>query len=158
MVSYVDKKNMNRDMKVMRSMYYRSFNVKEVQSTDLILITIKKRLSGVIQRGIKQSGIMHLLNIDNIDEIVAAFRETFPLYKVMVVTWDDFSVKDQIKLLVRTKLCVSLLGDVLMNATYLPTNSAIIAFCRGNSKSKGVEHELWFDHLDCGAFFQVRFY
>ena len=145
-------------MKVIRSMYYRSFNVKEVQSTDLILITIKKRLSGVIQRGIKQSGIMHLLNIDNIDEIVAAFRETFPLYKVMVVTWDDFSMKDQIKLLARTKLYISLPGAALMNAVYLPDNSATIAFCRGEHESKGIEYKLWFDHLDYGTFLQVRFY
>ena len=135
------KENFSRDMRAMRSLYYNAYGVREKQKMDVILILLKR--SGA-----------HILNIYNIHEIVDMLKAKFPAYEVIVSTWEDYNMKEQLKLMARTKLLISLPGAALMNAAFLQDDSAVVSFCRGASRKRGVEYKYWFDNLDYGTFLQ----
>lgn len=141
------RKNFSRDMRAMRSLYYKVYDIYEKPKMDCIVITIKRGAGGGT----------HLYNIHNINEIVEMIHTSFPAYEVLVLSWEDYSMKEQLKLLARTRLMISLPGAALMNGAFLPDDSAVITFCRGIGtvqKRKGVEYRYWFDNLDYGTFLQ----
>lgn len=141
------RKNFSRDMRAMRSLYYKVYDMYETPKMDCIVITIKRGAGGG----------KHLYNIHNINEIVEMIHTSFPTYEVLVVSWEDYSMKEQLKLLARTRLMISLSGAALMNGVFLQDDSAVITFCRGIGtvqNRKGVEYRYWFDNLDYGTFLQ----
>jgi len=140
-------KSFSRDMRAMRSLYYKFYDTHENPKMDCVVITIK--------RG--NGGGTHLYNIHNINEIVEMIHTSFPAYEVLVLSWEDYSMKEQLKLLARTRLMISLPGAALMNGAFLGDDSAIITFCRGLGTwktRKGVEYRYWFNNLDYGTFLQ----
>lgn len=141
------RENFTRDMRAMRSLYYKEYDISEKQKMNCIVITVKRGAGGGT----------HLFNIRNINEIIEMIKTSFPKYEVLVISWEDYSMKDQLKLLARTRLMISLPGAALMNGAFLQDDSAVITFCRGIGtikKRKGVEYRYWFDNLDYGTFLQ----
>lgn len=139
------KKNFSRDMRVMRSLYYKMYDIKENQKMDHIIISIKRSYGGGT----------HFLNIHNIREVVDMLTANFPSYEVMILSWEDYSMKDQLKLLARTKVYISLPGAALMNGAFLQDRAILISFCRNDGsgrRTEGVEYNYWFNNLDYGKF------
>ena len=134
-------KNFSRDMKAMRSLYYKAHNVPVKPKMDCIVILQKR------------SGY-NFFNINNIREIVDMLRSSFPAYEVIVAAWEDYSMKGQLELLAHTRLMISLPGAALMSGIFMQEGSAIITFCRGSQQRKGIEYHYWFDNLDYGTYLQ----
>lgn len=143
--SGIVKENFSRDMRAMRSLYYKTYDIVEKQKMDCIIISIKRSYGGGT----------HFFNIHNIREVVDMIQENFPRYEVMIISWEDYSMKDQLKLLARAKVYISLPGAALMNGAFVQDRAIVVSFCRNSgsgSRTEGVEYKYWFDNLDYGKF------
>lgn len=130
------------DMRAFRSRYHNFANVPSEQNTDTIVIMEKTEGT-------------HMCNIGNRHEIANYLRQAYPDYQVKLVSWPNYTIKEQINLMSRTKLMISLPGSDVMNAVFLPDDGALLMFCRREGYTKDGKHRLdksretdsWFQYL-----------
>ena len=134
---------LERDMKSFRTFYYMHAQVRmprTLEEMDTILIMQKR------------NGL-HLSNIGNRQEIAEFLRREFSTYKVEIITWTDYTMVEQIKLLSRTRAIISLPGSDIMNGIFLPDGGALVLYCRpmGDFNKSGFdtsnERKFWFDRV-----------
>ena len=99
--------NFERDMRTMRYMFWKHYGValKEKQP-DILMDTI------LIVSGKRES---QSIGIENIPAITNMIRTNFPSYKLSIISWEDYSMKQQVHIMARVKLMISLAGST-MNA------------------------------------------
>lgn len=134
---YLRSAKFNKDMLYFRKLYYRKARVStHVRHVDKILIMVKKHG-------------MHMVNIANVDELIAAAGLEFPKHTVLKVSWSDYSIDQQVELLSQTKLLISLSGADVINGIFLPSGSYLMIYCRyvNGVKESSNEKALWFNHL-----------
>ena len=88
----------------------------------------------------------HLVAIENIDELKNAAATEFSDTQVQVISWDDYSVAEQIELMAQTKFFISLPGADVMNAIFLPNDAILVVFCRyfNGQMERSNEIRLWY--------------
>jgi hypothetical protein len=124
--SYIDDRQkqpffFERDMKLFRSMYHRtassSFDENTATAADTILVMVKRFGT-------------HMSNLENVESLAQGIQAQLPQYLVKLTSWSDYQWEQQMEVLGRTRAIVSLPGSDVMNAVFLPDNSAVLMFCR----------------------------
>merc|ERR1712129_297409 len=144
----------------MRLLFYNHFGIPH-QEKQTILIMQERHSRG-------SSYAMQFRNIANIPQIVKMIKEEFPIYyNVEIISWEDYSLKQQIQIMARTKLMISLPGSGIMNAFLLQDDSALFCYCQkaqeqsidllsiyvnGTKMEGAMEFQLWFNHFDYASF------
>ena len=135
--SYLTSKSFASDMLRFRKKFYAYANLRTpLQQPDTIVIMVKKEG-------------LHMVNIDNVDLLISAVASELPGFRVLPISWSDFGLQEQVQLLSRTKLLISLPGSDIMNGIFLPNNSHMLIYCRyvHGTEEKSNEVALWFRHL-----------
>jgi hypothetical protein len=129
------------DMRAFRSLYYRYANISSDSKLDTIVVMEKRQGK-------------HMSNIGNRHEIVDFLKNTYLGYKVELVSWSDYSITEQVQLMSRTRVMISLPGSDVMNAIFLSDEGALLMFCRVVEEKNGNLHfdesnemKHWFRHL-----------
>merc|ERR1711862_802924 len=116
------EKNFSEDMAVMQSLYYNSYNLNEKPTIDMIIIATKDASLGDVKKSHRE--------IKNLDKVHAILEKIYyPRYKVKLVQWDMYSLKDQLKMLARTKLLITLSESSSIQPVFMQDDAAIINFC-----------------------------
>jgi len=163
---FVPYDNFNKDMRLMRALFYNSFGISanSLPKMDTILIMRKRQ-------GRKELRSLQYHNIANIPEIVTMIHTKFPnKYNVQIVSWEDYGVMHQVRIMARTRLMISLPGAATMNAFLFQDEAALLCYCQrddnvsANSATVFInnikfqqsnEFKLWFDHFDYGTYTQI---
>jgi len=114
--TYLSSMQFSDDVRRFRDMFFHEFRIRESK--------IKKTL--VMQKKYGE----HLVAIENIDELKNAAATEFSDTQVQIISWDDYSVAEQIGLMAQTKFFISLPGADVMNAIFLPDDAILVVFCR----------------------------
>jgi hypothetical protein len=129
------------DMRAFRSLYYRHAQVPLHQKLDTIVVMEKRKGT-------------HMNNIANRHDIVDFLKRQYPQYQVKLVSWLDYSSTEQIHLMSRTRVMISLPGANVMNGIFLPDDGALLMYCRASRGKNGKlefddsnEMKYWFQHL-----------
>lgn len=127
------------DMKAFRSLYYKQAGVSSSVRMDTIVIMEKRKGT-------------HLSNIANRYEIMDYLRKEFPTYQVVMVTWSDYNITEQIQLMSRTRAMISLPGSDVMNGIFLQDGGVLLMYCRIVDPERNVfdpsnEKIYWFDRV-----------
>lgn len=119
-----NKENFQDDLAVMRSMYFNAYNIDESQTLDTIVMT--QTMEDVFLKSRKHVNF----NIYNLNDLQNMFQMNYSNYRIEVVQWEDYSLKEQLKILARTKLLVGLPMDSLKYVTiFMKDDAGIISFC-----------------------------
>ena len=102
-----------RDMKIMRLMFWKNYGITINEKTkqpivpmDTVLIAHGKNIGG----GDVES-LLKYNDIGNISEITNMIRTEFPSYKLNIISLEDYSMKQQVRIMARVKLMISLSGS-----------------------------------------------
>jgi len=118
--------NFHRDMRIMRSLFYSSFGIdtNNLPQLDTILIMRKRK-------GRKDFRNLLYHNIANIPQIVNMIKGKFPnKYNIQIVSWEDYSMMQQVRNMSRTKLIISLPGAATMNAFLFQDDATLLCYCQ----------------------------
>jgi len=104
-------------LRSMRSLYYNYYNISEMTKRDTIVITKSKELN-------------------NLDKIVSVMKKEYPQYRTSVVQWEDYTLKDQLKTLARTKILIGLpVNGLKYIAMFIQDNTGVIYVCNEGESS-----------------------
>ena len=81
-------------------MFWKNYGVNKKMDMDTVLIVPGKR---------EHHGI------ENISVITSMIKKEFSKYKLSIISWEDYSMKQQVHIMARVKLMISLAGST-MNA------------------------------------------
>eukprot|EP00982_Pelagococcus_subviridis_P005841 29852-Pelagococcus_subviridis.AAC.2 len=135
-LAYLSSPVFSADAKAFRNKFYMKYPSKEKENPDKLVIMEKR------------SGD-HLTNIDNINELKLAAARTFKELDVLIACLEDYSVGNQVELMSRTKMLISLPGSDVMNAIFMQDDSTLLVYCRfvNGVKENSNEIRLWFRYL-----------
>jgi len=168
---FISYEHFHRDMHAMRSLFWNTFGILESNKTqpivmDTIIIT-QKRV------GLGQLRSYKYHNIANTPQIVKMIQTEFPTYQVQIVTWEDQTVQQQVSLMARTKIMISLPGAAIINAFLFQDNATLLCYCQKGEEDHRIDSStifanngtsryqlsddvrLWFDHFDYGNYYQI---
>ena len=131
------------DMRAFRAHYYKYANVSSTPRRLDTIVVMEKRQG------------KHMSNIGNRYEMIDYLKKQFPSFHVKLVTWSDYTIEEQVRLMSRTQAMISLPGSDVMNAIFLPDDGALIMYCRvlgvdgqsGKPAHDNNEWKYWFRHL-----------
>ena len=136
-VDYLSSSEFPTDAKAFRTLFYDRALVARTQIGKDRLVIMQKKTGE------------HLVSIENLNQLVEAATERFGNLQVIVVSWDDYTIKEMIQLMRRTKMMVSLPGSDIMNAIFMRDNSFLVIYCRyvNGVKEGSNEVRLWYKYL-----------
>jgi len=173
--------NFESDMKIMRLMFWKNYGITINEKTkqpivpmDTILIVHGKKSVGNGESS--SSSLLKYNDIGNISEISNMIHNEFPSYKLNIINWEDYSMKQQVRLMARVKLMISLSGSS-MNAFLFQDEATLFSYCtKGEDSSPDVldsstanlpdgvgvnnnlqrsnEIKLWFKHFEYGNYYE----
>ena len=132
--------SLEADLLAFRSLHYERFGVNTNTTKPDTLLIMEKRQG------------KHLSNIANRDEMAFFLRHEFPNYRVTMVSWSNYRMSDQVRLMSRTKAMISLPGSDVMNGIFMPNGSSLVLYCRPMNADlteldTSNERKYWFDHI-----------
>lgn len=167
-----------RDMKIMRLMFWKNYGITINEKTkqpivpmDTVLIAHGKNIGG----GDVES-LLKYNDIGNISEITNMIRTEFPSYKLNIISLEDYSMKQQVRIMARVKLMISLSGSS-MNSFLFQDEATLFSYCTkgedssatdvldtsvysspdgdgDNNLQRNNEIKLWFKHFDYGNYYE----
>ena len=168
--TFIPYDNFNRDMHTMKSLFYNTYGLNlnpNNNEQDTILITQKRK-------GYGNSRTLKYHNIANIPQIIKMIQTNYPRYKVQIISWEDYNMKQQVHIMSKTQLMISLPGSAIMNGFLLHNTSSLICYCQVGELHPGIKDDkstyynsygvkfqksneflLWFDHLNYSNYMQL---
>ena len=131
-VKYLSSTRFSEEARLFRDMYFRAFRAERYKPSKILIMQ-------------KKTG-EHLVAIENLEELKLAAAAEFKDNEVQTASWSDYTIAEQITLMARTKVFISLPGSDVMNAIFLPDNSILVVYCRYyNDQIEGSnEIRLWY--------------
>merc|ERR1719410_630487 len=126
---FIPYDNFHRDMRAMRALFWSKYGADDNTKLDTIIIMHKRLRSQMLRTH-------NYHTIANIPQIVSMIHNDFPTYNVEIISWEDYSVRQQVRIMARTKLMISLPGSAVMNAFLLQDDATLLCYCQ-----KGEENE-----------------
>lgn len=136
---------MEQDFQSFRDYYYQHMCITASATTPPSRILILEKRHGG-----------HMSNIENRLELLGVLRAKFPQYNTSIISWSGMTLREQLELLIDTKMMISLPGAAVLNGIFMPNGSSLVLFCRlvdhrnidGLTLTIGDDVHLWFRHLN----------